>query len=437
MSRLYRGSGNLDAMLRCAVLALVVAALAGSCVKPVFACASDKQCPHGSHCVSGQCGNAAAGEGEGAEGEGEGGEGEGEGEGAEGEGEGAEGEGEGCPAGEIPRTFFPDLDGDGFTGPSTVICAADATPPGYSETELLAPIFLVAPTTLASGNKWQNVQNILALDGATSNAQVRSNLGQAALTMSGFSCEGAPSRVTGVAVKVTGNLNDALSRMIAVNVILILPDGTQSTVSQTVEAWPTLGQPFQTFTVGGSTSTFGQTLTPELVCDPAFGVKVELTTIDGSQRNANVDFVEVDVFGGDDCDDGDASKFSPQIFFPDVDGDGHGDEHAPQSVCGSDETIPGGLLLNGDDCDDGDSNVHPGQTNFFTTARANGTYDYNCDNNDEPQPIGTEDGCSLDVCNNCNFTAGSTTGACGQNVNFDTCDASCNGTTGSVTQACR
>jgi hypothetical protein len=37
----------------------------------------------------------------------------------------------------------------------------------------------------------------------------------------------------------------------------------------------------------------------------------------------------------------------------------------------------------GNDCDDDDSNVHPGQTAFFTVERASGGFDYDCDGVEE------------------------------------------------------
>jgi len=52
----------------------------------------------------------------------------------------------------------------------------------------------------------------------------------------------------------------------------------------------------------------------------------------------------------------------------------------------------------GDDCDDTDADAHPGQTNFYSSARNGGGYDYDCDAGEEMR-YPTVYGGSFSVCN--------------------------------------
>jgi hypothetical protein len=51
-------------------------------------------------------------------------------------------------------------------------------------------------------------------------------------------------------------------------------------------------------------------------------------------------------------------------------------------------------VCTGTDCDDADRNVHPGQTTYFTTAREDGGFDYDCDGEEELDDAPSID-CSL------------------------------------------
>jgi len=56
---------------------------------------------------------------------------------------------------------------------------------------------------------------------------------------------------------------------------------------------------------------------------------------------------------------------------------------------------PGPLVLNGNDCDDAAANVRPNQTAYFSAPRTDGTFDYNCDDMDEPAAITTALSCGV------------------------------------------
>jgi hypothetical protein len=60
-----------------------------------------------------------------------------------------------------------------------------------------------------------------------------------------------------------------------------------------------------------------------------------------------------------------------------VDGDGDGFGVAAQTTLAC--KAPPGYATNSTDCDDTNANVKPGQTAFFTVARSDGSFDYDCD----------------------------------------------------------
>lgn len=74
-------------------------------------------------------------------------------------------------------------------------------------------------------------------------------------------------------------------------------------------------------------------------------------------------------------------------FYRDSDNDGYGDGSGAtgSTKVGCADTVPAGFVADGTDCDDNNVNAHPGQTAYFGTPRANGTFDYNCDGTDEKE----------------------------------------------------
>jgi hypothetical protein len=69
----------------------------------------------------------------------------------------------------------------------------------------------------------------------------------------------------------------------------------------------------------------------------------------------------------------------------DYDGDHYGTSASIQR-CGT--TVPSGYADKSGDCCDSDTNAHPGQTSYFTTADACGSFDYNCDTHETPKSNG-------------------------------------------------
>lgn len=80
--------------------------------------------------------------------------------------------------------------------------------------------------------------------------------------------------------------------------------------------------------------------------------------------------------------------------YTDSDGDGYG-TGVSQCWC-SGGSYPY-TATNSTDCYDSNASVHPGQTNYFTYHRGDGTFDYNCNGADEQQYTATSSGCDWDI----------------------------------------
>jgi hypothetical protein len=79
--------------------------------------------------------------------------------------------------------------------------------------------------------------------------------------------------------------------------------------------------------------------------------------------------------GADEC-------IVPITFYKDNDGDGVGGKETT-SACKS--PGPGWVTVSGD-CDDSDARVRPGAIEFYTTPTKTGSFDYDCDGIEMPNP---------------------------------------------------
>ncbi|MCA9666995.1 MAG: hypothetical protein KC503_15455 [Myxococcales bacterium] len=111
------------------------------------------------------------------------------------------------------------------------------------------------------------------------------------------------------------------------------------------------------------------------LCDPATpptcnGVTRESCSGDGER------FTEQCQSG---CLAGDCVGCTPLTYYRDTDGDSYGDPATGVSLC----TPPtSGYVTDSTDCDDSDAKAHPGQTQFSSTPRKGGGYDFDCDGNE-------------------------------------------------------
>ena len=76
----------------------------------------------------------------------------------------------------------------------------------------------------------------------------------------------------------------------------------------------------------------------------------------------------------------DCASLNCVTFYVDHDGDGYGETNKTIQFCEeSGAAPPAGYVTQGGDCCDSDANAVPGQTKYFTSADACGSWDYNCD----------------------------------------------------------
>ena len=75
------------------------------------------------------------------------------------------------------------------------------------------------------------------------------------------------------------------------------------------------------------------------------------------------------------CNSTCSSTTSPTTWYQDADGDGYGNASISQTACSQ----PSGYVANNADCCDSDASTHPGQTDFFLSEDACGSWDWNCD----------------------------------------------------------
>ena len=102
---------------------------------------------------------------------------------------------------------------------------------------------------------------------------------------------------------------------------------------------------------------------------------------DGIDNNCDGQYNEEDAIG---CSE----------FYKDVDGDTYGVSGPTQCWC--DDGASPWTGLDTSDCYDSNANAYPGQSSFFTGARGDGSYDYDCDTNEEKELTGRTTGCSWD-----------------------------------------
>lgn len=100
----------------------------------------------------------------------------------------------------------------------------------------------------------------------------------------------------------------------------------------------------------------------------------------------------------DDCNGTVDDVAGSPTWFTDADGDGFGAPGTGVQSCNQ----PPGTVSNASDCFDANANARPGQSNYFPVHRGDGSYDYDCNGNQQQQFTQLYDcdsGCS-------SFTAG-------------------------------
>lgn len=139
---------------------------------------------------------------------------------------------------------------------------------------------------------------------------------------------------------------------------------------------------------------------PQPECNPA---DCALPNTDAATCRGGVCAPAVCTSGFADCDGNPSNGCELAVggLFPDTDGDGFGDGTKPLMTC----PVAGvDYVKNGDDCYDQNYYARPGQTGFFVPDRGDGSFDYDCDGQEQLRASATHDevcicsdfGCSID-----------------------------------------
>ena len=86
----------------------------------------------------------------------------------------------------------------------------------------------------------------------------------------------------------------------------------------------------------------------------------------------------------DDCDGNVDEGLPVTTYYRDSDDDTFGDAGDTVSVCGA-GAPPDGYVANSNDCYDDNAQARPGQTNYFTSDRGDGSFDYDCSGGPTPE----------------------------------------------------
>lgn len=115
--------------------------------------------------------------------------------------------------------------------------------------------------------------------------------------------------------------------------------------------------------------------------DPCVGVVCNLPHSTSTCQQGKCVITACDA-GFGNCDGNVSNGCEPLLtFFEDKDSDGHGVPDVTKDAC----TVPQGFATVADDCDDNDNRAFPGQTQYFSTPRTSGGFDFNCDGNEALQ----------------------------------------------------
>lgn len=163
----------------------------------------------------------------------------------------------------------------------------------FSPLNIFAYAYLLTPSSAVAlsgtpGHSWNNPANALLEDGVTTSTAASTNI----LQLKGFNGTiPANATVTGIQVDIK---EQGLSFVIDSSVILYNADGTStsSNLSKGVD-WPSL---LGYVSYGGPSTTWGLTLTPNLVNSFNFGVGIAGAKDDVGSQTAIIDFAKITVY---------------------------------------------------------------------------------------------------------------------------------------------
>lgn len=339
---------------------------------------------------------------------------------------------------------YDDLDLDDATAGPLEACVGDVPGQGIAAAQLGPPHLARAQggasTSGGNGNSWNDLSNASGCCGGTTVADLDPNAGTALLTLANFACLAVPQRIDLVRVRAHVRLPAGQGSQDLTLEVTPVEGGVARSTRTAGSSW--LGGTFTDVVIDGSLADWGVAATdPAVICNELLDLRVAVLANGSYASSAEIDYVVLELLGGDDCDPGDGSRFAPHDLFADEDGDNYAGGPVLASCVGATELVAWRVLVN-DDCDDTDGDAHPGQGSYFTHQRNGGGFDYNCNGSNDKQSIGYDTGCAEDPADPsvCVATGSSTrTGSCGASVDSDYCPsaAPCDLTQDTTTQACR
>lgn len=321
---------------------------------------------------------------------------------------------------------FDDQDGDGYTAGPAQTCVGDVPEQDIVAVRRGPPHLAKATSASSSGasNAWSSVANGAACCGGVAVADVDpGSAGETAtMVLSNFGCMTVPPWLDAVRVRVHGRLPSTQTPQLLVTDVTLQDSGNGGATRSASATW--LPGTFLDVVVEATPADWGLSTTePAVLCAGALDAMVVVNENGSYGNNVEVDYVVVELLGGEDCDTASAGFYSPLELFDDGDGDSYFGG-APIASCVGGVALFSWEVLDDLDCDDSDGDARPGQTSYFTSERNGGGWDYNCDGTDEQGSVTDVTACVDPGDATCVADSStSRTGSCGQAVDADDCPA--------------
>jgi hypothetical protein len=336
------------------------------------------------------------------------------------------------PAGFVLTTSLADEDNDGFT--TTVTACGDGAPPeGAPLVARHAPMLAAYPA-----------DPVLTFeDDLGDTFQVRSFLSPQTVDVASLRCPTVPFTPQGFAVHVRLRVVDVCCSDAPVVLVASAQFlGEQGGDTRVALSPPAREQDVIDIVIGGASDTFGVN---DVATACASGVRIDFLGLSVADDESGfvdnvtvrVDTAWLEVFGAEDCDDSDATRYTPALLYDDSDDDGQGGGEGVAACLGS--TLPAVAegLVAPIDCDDSDPNVRVGQTLAFSTPSVGGTFDYDCSGDAQAEIVQSANECTDDGKGGCFASFTGITGPCGTAVDASACDGTCALVAAPTVQACR
>ncbi len=308
------------------------------------------------------------------------------------------------------ETLYPDNDADGYSGnPNPDQCIGDV-PAGTTLVPVPPPRISLESVnaeqiSLPGGDNWDDFYALRSLDGSDA------DVGLEAATPADPDCSDylfmrnfevflpQTANPVGVRVHIIKRATFAGGTGVFDGSVRLVVGGTPVGDDRaSPDGWPVA---FDDVVYGGPADLWGAGLTRADIMNGQFGVAISACNQSSDSGQAEVDWIWIEVFTDEtdnfDCNDNDENKWSTRGFFTDADGDRY--TVGSQSFLCVGGSVPTGLRDHsyGADCMDNNSSVRPNQSDWFTTDRGDGSFDYDCSTDEELEPLHSSTACLCDV----------------------------------------